>query len=892
MNISSLINFNSINNNMKTSPALKPAFKGGLSKDTVSFTSKLKSSFESKAAAVEYYKNIANAVNTSLDEEDELTAFETLGYDVEADFDTDEITINGDYTPYFEIFTGSSRCKHLVTYEEAGIDQKRLLQNVKEITGKKLVSPHFVPGDDFEIDKTIIYPTKVEERLIELLEKRCDKARAALAGQDSFTALKTLGYNVSEDENGKITIDGDYSAILMLEGAGRRSILDYDIDENELLKDVVKINGSAQFTAKFEPDHYIEAEDVSTINGQARSHSGYNIKMMFEELSPKFQKTVADVKAALEENDSLKALRVLGYNASCDENGNITIDGDYRTGIKSQDAHTNYMYAPTFRFSQYGIDEEQLLQNVTRITGNFVIHDTSMQRLKPDLTVEGNTLAYRRKAEELFAGFSNESDIAALYDLDPIIISTFARQGTLTPSYKTDETCYFNGVSDSDKQFLDELSQKRETVLTAKEIQEQYGVSDISIRNSLKDKTLIPYHANIDGERYNLNTSYYMYDMSAPENQAAVKKFKANRKSTEQRQALKSSVSDNNFRAACIKNGVPCESQSIRAFSADDLEHLGYGTKADLIANCSLRKNAFEIKQYILNNDVYDISTAIMMDIVQNARRNNPALVKLSDLQKYTGDVRENFRIGVASDKLNIITEHPYRLASQTDYCVNLADEKNLEFLRSIGGEAFQTWLSGKMEAYEEYRAENDRKLEEFKAIDKPPTEQERSAEIQKQLDEIQEQRRAAAKEKQLLAKQKQDEISRNLSLRNTIAWVMCPETRRVRKENITSRVQDIFRKNRQAEKLYNKLMEGEITPEEAQKMLKKLNLSKEDEIAVYSYYKTCWDISGTEEWKNALAAAKPLVEAYNIFGLSGIEDPEIRERLARWEKEKGISEE
>ena len=32
----------------------------------------------------------------------DITALETLGYDVDSDFETDKITINGDYIPYFK----------------------------------------------------------------------------------------------------------------------------------------------------------------------------------------------------------------------------------------------------------------------------------------------------------------------------------------------------------------------------------------------------------------------------------------------------------------------------------------------------------------------------------------------------------------------------------------------------------------------------------------------------------------------------------------------------------------------------------------------------------------------------------------------------------------------
>ena len=45
-----------------------------------------------------------------------------------------------------------------------------------------------------------------------------------------------------------------------------------------------------------------------------------------------------------------------------------------------------------------------------------------------------------------------------------------------------------------------------------------------------------------------------------------------------------------------------------------------------------------------------------------------------------------------------------------------------------------------------------------------------------------------------------------------------------------------------------------------------------------------CWETSGTQEWKQALADAKVIMEKYEHFGLKAIEDNELKQRLAEWE--------
>ena len=541
MNISPIVNIKQANNILGHFPSLYTNFQRKIAQDTVSFTSKFQYSFESKAEALEYYKEIGRQVNLSLAENDDLTAFESLGYDVESDFETDEITINGDYKPYFEIATGPSNIQDTVTYKEAGIKEKKLLQNVRKITGRRFVTSSFIPDDNFTIDKTIIYPKKVERKLAQILLKRCDTAKAALAQQDNKTALESLGYDVSEDENGGLTINGDYSAVLMRDIKNFKTIADYDIDESELLKKVVEINGSATFLSDYMPDHYIKTGKISDVGATHRHSSNLRIDEIFQTLNPEFLKQIDDIKEALANNNGLKALQILGYDVSEDENGGLTISGNYRTGMKPQ----AFMFSSAFDFDKFGVDEEKLLENVVKITGNFEIKTSSVKNLNRNLTVEGITILQPEKEDELLSGLITVENISSLYGISPTIIKMFARNGALKPVFKTGRNCYFKDISGENKEFLDKLSEKRDTILTSREIQEKYSVSEISIKNALKNGILNPYCIQQGKYEYDLDLSCCMFDITAPENQSAVRKFEASRKQAEIRRRKKLQTNKN-----------------------------------------------------------------------------------------------------------------------------------------------------------------------------------------------------------------------------------------------------------------------------------------------------------------------------------------------------------
>lgn len=890
MNIAPLNNLN-INNNFQTKSAF-PFFglklNNPLQKDTLSFTGTLKNSFGTKAQALEYYKRIGHSVMESLEEDDDITAFETLGYDVDSDFETDEITINGDYKPYFNILVGNSYSSNFVTYQDAGIDEEKLLQNVKEIKGKKLLSPLYEPEKDFVIDSSIKYPEKLAKKLDKLLSERTESAKEALEAEDYKTAFDILGYQTTTDDEGNITIQGDYSACLLKsEASPDKTLFDYGIDEKKLLSHVVKIDGNAVFLSDYVPDHYIEAKGINAISAFRSYVHPSEMARRFARINPQLTETVSKAKQALSENDNFSALQILGYEAEKDENGNITINGDYYPEISQKEGGKSF----EFLYSAMGIDENKLLQNVKKIDGSMHLWGSNLEKINRDLEVTGSiSVSHHEDADSLFNDFISVKNIASLYDtLDESVISSYIRHGIIKPDLKTSRGGYFREFEGENKAFLDNIIANRDKILTSKELQEKYGVSSTSVNNALRAGEFQAYALEEQDLGYRPDSYNYLFDITDERNTKGLKRLERNGKSRLYRANREASaISGSAFNKACIRNDAGCPDASIKSFPADALKRLGYGTKADIMANCMLRVNGYSIKRYIDKNSSYDISTPYMIDILLLARRNNPAVIKLSELQKRLGNSKNEFRQAVIDDKLNIITQNPYRLTYPEDYHIDLSDEKNLAFLKTINNEDFQTWLSNRIEAYETYRSENDKKYEQFKTS-KAPTKDEIYAGLQEEYESIAEKRRLEAEEKKLKIRQRKDEVSRTRSLRNTIAWVLSPNTKQVRREQSNSHVQEIFAKHKEAKEINEQLLAGEITLDEAREKISALKLSKQDEIDVLSYHKSCWEISGTDEWKQALQDAKSYMEIYETSGIEGIEDPEMKERLTRWEREHEI---
>lgn len=850
--------------------------------DSVSFSGKLKDSFQTKKDAVEYYKNIANSVNESLQEEDDVTAFETLGYNVDSDFETDKITINGDFKPYFKIYV-KGQLQEPISYEDVGISQDDLLRNVEQITGEKHLSPSFVPDDDFKINPSTVYPEKLGKKLEKIVAKRMEEAKKALDEGDDKKALGILGYETETNEDGKITIKGDYDSTLLKYGNKTISINDYEVDENSLLRNVSNIEGSAKFLEDFSPNHYIEAQNYRYTDKDFGYHSETEkLKGKFLRQHPSFIEQKEEIQTALNNQDTLGALNLMGICASKNKDDKIEISGDFAFSFPLRIGENK----TSIGFDEVGADKKEILRNIQKITGSLYYPDSVVPKLQGGMEIGGYVaLGKRTNEESFFEEYISPKHIAELYEGIPEdAILNYAQNGVLEPSIKTRNNVYFNTIEGENKAFLDSIMERRDEILTSEELQEKYGVSKVSVDHALQGGTLKGYGLeNTHCDRF-ARAKDFLFDITDERNKEGLLKLEKTGKQREIAKARASMVPANDFERACLKNSIRLSDQtSTFSFPASDLEKLGYGTKADLMANCGLRINSYEIKQFILNNDSYDINKPYIMDTLLTSRHNNPSIISLKALQKKLGENKDVFREAVVQDKLNIITENPYRLTYPEDYCIDLADEKNLAFFKSIQDENFQNWLSGIISAKEIYTKRNIEAMEAFMKSD-APTATERKESIKEELRQIEIERKKAESAKRLEIKERKLEHKRKLSLRNTIAWVLCPQTKQVKREHSNQKVQEIIAKNAELKEINEQLLAGEITLEEAKERIIGLNLSKSDEITMLSYHKTCWDISGTNEWKQALSDAKEIMKIYDEEGIDGIENPELKQRLIEWE--------
>ena len=883
MNISPL-KFFGLNNvaQLNNTPFFGLKLNNQPNKDSVSFSGKLKDSFQTKKDAIEYYKNVANSVNQSLQEEDDITAFETLGYNVDSDFETDKITINGDFKPYFNIYV-KGQMQEPISYEDVGISQEELLRNVEQIIGEKYLSPSFIPNDDFKIDSSKVYPEKLGKRLEKIVVKRIEEAKKALDEGDDEKALNILGFETETNEDGKITIKGDYDSALLKYRSKTITLNNYNIDENTLLRNVANIEGSAKFLEGFNPAHYIEAKNYG-YTGKNFGYYGETEKLTgkFLRQHPRFIEQKEKIQAALQNQDTVAMLNSMGFNASENKDGKIEINGDFAFSFPFNTG-TNKTY---IEFDEVGADKKEVLDKIQKITGSLYYPDSIIPKLQGGMEIGGYVSLNKRTNEEsFFEEYISPKHLAELYDgISEDVILNYAQYGALQPSIKTRNSVYFNSIEGENKAFLDSIIERRGEILTSEELQEKYGVSKVSVDHAVQSGLLRGYALeNAKYDRF-ARSKDFIFDITDKRNQEGLLRLEKTGKQRETAKARASMVPANDFERACLRNSIRLSNQtSTSSFPVSILEKLGYGTKADLMANCKLRINSYEIKQYIFNNDSYNINKPYIMDTLLTSRHNNPSIISLKALQKQLGENKDRFREAVVQDKLNIITENPYRLTYPEDYCIDLADEKNLAFFKSIEDENFQNWLSGIISAKETYTKRNTEAMEAFIKSD-APTAAERKESIKEEFRQIEIERKKTEEAKKLEAKERKLEQKRRLSLRNTIAWVLCPNTKQIKREHSNQKIQEIIAKNAELKEINEQLLAGEITLEEAKEKIIGLNLSKSDEITMLLYHKTCWEISGTDEWKQALSDAKEIMKIYDEEGINGIKNPELKQRLLEWE--------
>ncbi len=879
MNIS---NVKGIINNLKINQ-YKPTFgtrmNSGLNADTLSLNS-TKKIFKTRLEAILHIKPVAEKVQAALDEDDELTAFELLGYDVDSDFETEEITINGDFRPYYELYIGIPNTrKTKLYYKNIGIDEQKLMDKVVKITGKQEFSPNFKLNKNFVIDSKKIYPEKTHKQLSDLMKQRAESVNKALDKEDYTGAFKILGHEVSTDNEGKITVEDDFYSVLYKYNTGFLSYItdnasfeDYNIDLNRLLKNVVKINGRTDIGSKFVPDHFIEIEMLD--------YSG-SIDEQYAKKDPKFQKKIYEIKKSIEKGDNKNLLMNIGLNVQEEQDGFYSVKGN----IEPYYLYRTSAYDVEVPFEELGINQKELLSTVHKIDGNLTL-DSSVKVLDPELEVTGTVRVPYGKEGEVFSKFISSEDVSQqLGNIDKNIIKNYSDLGIFHVSLKTNHQHYFKPEEISENKILNDIKSRRDDILTSSEICEKYSLTQTALTRALNDDKLKPYAIDLNTRKNFYNAASFLFDVTTEENKSVIENLCNNSIKSQMRNIKAQKMLE--FKKACYVNGVNCEGidNKIYAYPAKALEVQGYGDKADFVGQCKFRVNGYQLSRYILNNDVYNISTPEMMDIVLASKKSNPAIMNISKLLMQLGDSKEEFIQAVIDGKMKIITKDPYRLIEYKDYQIDLFDKDNYKTLSSIKDSQFQEWLAGKKQEYETYKKGNEAELQKFKEM-KAPTQREALRRAQNEVLAYQAEQNAEEKIRQQEEQEKKKAAAKQLSLRSTIAWVLCPETRQVQNELRTPYIKSIMEKNKKLKIIQEELLANKITLEEANERIEELNLSEEEKLVMLAYHKTCWELSGTDEWKEAIKQAKILTDIYLTEGIDAIEDVNVRARLRVWEAE------
>ncbi len=455
--------------------------------------------------------------------------------------------------------------------------------------------------------------------------------------------------------------------------------------------------------------------------------------------------------------------------------------------------------------------------------------------------------------------------------IPPTALKTFNRYGVKTCD------CY---CLDKSENIIHGIYERRNEILTDSELMKYYGVSREDVHSAFKSGKLTPYGIPEDTTVRVSTNDNFMFDIKDKRNADTVKSF--------ENFARTSKLYKNRAYLERICNANINEQKHfpIKSFPAAELEKQGYGSKEDLMANVGLHIKVNEIKKYILNNNNYDLSSTLMYDIIEKSRRNNPALVPVDELKKSMGE--EKLFDAVIGKHISFLKPLNSFSCSFKDLSINLDDEKNLEYLKSVNDDKFQNWLNLRLDKAQKYKASNIEKAEAFKSKEQPKTTDEVRKELQKEYEKIRAERNREIIRNALLKARDKESNARNTSLRSTIAWTLSDNTRQVMRENSNPHIREIAEKQKGIKQIQGALMMGDMTYEEAEKLINDLNLTQRDKIDLLSFYKTCWEISGTEEWKQSLKEAGELTEIYNQKGIDGIDNEKVRERLIRWEQENG----
>ena len=292
--------------------------------------------------------------------------------------------------------------------------------------------------------------------------------------------------------------------------------------------------------------------------------------------------------------------------------------------------------------------------------------------------------------------------------------------------------------------------------------------------------------------------------------------------------------------------------------SEEELEILGYGSKADIIANAG--EGNYRFKKSVLKSGEFRLFEPEMRKALSSARKNNPAVVSIYKMPMPLTFALINGKVRSVKD-----------IYGMEDPGINIADKKNLEYLRTVEIPDFQKWINEKLEAHAQYRKNNRRIFEEFKGSPKKI-----EIEIQKEVNA------QKAKNEQLKAEEKRKKTAN--SLRMTIAWILSPNTREVMRQKINPHIKEIMKKYKAAQEVHKKLLLGEIGLRESEQALLKLNLTDGEIHDLMSYYHSCWETAGTEEWKKGLQQGGIIADIYVKHGIDGFEsNDKLKQLVMQW---------
>ncbi len=179
------------------------------------------------------------------------------------------------------------------------------------------------------------------------------------------------------------------------------------------------------------PNKYLDItkEYIATKSLETNDKTKREIKKA-EELRVEFNKIHQELDKAIESNDVAKILNHFGYNATEDENHNVTI------------SHYNQP-SPDYTFQDLGINENNLFKKITRIKGNANFGNSILTDLGKLEVIEGN------------ANF-NHSQIKRMDNLKEVKGNATFQNSKLTSLYNLKSIC---GMADFEKSNLEDLGE-------------------------------------------------------------------------------------------------------------------------------------------------------------------------------------------------------------------------------------------------------------------------------------------------------------------------------------------------------------------------------------------------------------------------------------------------